>query len=271
MRVVAMLQTYNEERFIAACLEHLFRNGVEVYLVDNESTDRTVEIARGYVNQGLIGIETLPRDGVFRLQVQMRRKEELASELDADWFMHIDTDEIYLPNRSNLTLAEALAEQDALGHNAVNFVQFVFIPTRESPDHDHPNFQDTMRWYYPFIPFFPHAIRAWKRQETHVFLEWSGGHRVWFPELRLSPTSFKYRHYLLLSREHAIQKFVNKRYDPESPEGKDWRARLTVDAIRFPPESEMRVYLGDDQLDASNPRTKHYLGEVVEEVQSADP
>lgn len=270
MRVIAMLQTFNEERFVAACLEHLFRQGVEVYLVDNESTDRTVEVARQYLNRGLIDIESLPRDGVFRLQVQMRRKEELASELDADWFMHIDTDEIYLPPSSNLTLPEALAQEDAKGYNAVNFVQFVYIPTREHPDHDNADYMRTMRWYYPFIPFYPHAIRAWKRQETHVFLEWSGGHRVWFPELRLSPTPFKYRHYLLLSREHAIQKFVNKRYDPESPEGKDWRARLTVDAIKFPPESDMRIYTTDDELDATDPRTVHYLGEVVEEIQKRD-
>src|SRR5205823_1084495 len=139
---------------------------------------------------------------------------------------------------SDVTLAEALEREDAKGYNAVNFVQFVFIPTRESPDHDHADYQKTMRWYYPFIPFYPHAIRAWKRQDTHVFLEWSGGHRVWFPDLHLSPTPFKYRHYLLLSREHAIEKFVNKRYDPESPEGKDWRARLTVDAIHFPTQAD---------------------------------
>jgi cellulose synthase/poly-beta-1,6-N-acetylglucosamine synthase-like glycosyltransferase len=46
MRVIAILATYNEERFIANCLEHLFRQGVEVYLMDNDSEDETVAIAR---------------------------------------------------------------------------------------------------------------------------------------------------------------------------------------------------------------------------------
>ena len=35
-RVVAIIATYNEERFIGDCLEHLFANDVEAYLCDNE-------------------------------------------------------------------------------------------------------------------------------------------------------------------------------------------------------------------------------------------
>ena len=45
MRVVALLATYNEERFVGGCIEHLQRQGIETYLIDNESTDATVEIA----------------------------------------------------------------------------------------------------------------------------------------------------------------------------------------------------------------------------------
>jgi glycosyltransferase involved in cell wall biosynthesis len=44
-RVVAIIATYNEERFIGGCLEHLFANGVQAYVCDNESTDRTVRKA----------------------------------------------------------------------------------------------------------------------------------------------------------------------------------------------------------------------------------
>ena len=34
LRVVALLATYNEERFIEGYLEHLVRNDVEIYLLD---------------------------------------------------------------------------------------------------------------------------------------------------------------------------------------------------------------------------------------------
>jgi glycosyltransferase involved in cell wall biosynthesis len=119
MRVIALLATFNEERFIAGCIQHLFKQGVQVYLIDNSSTDHTVAIANRYLNRGLIGIETLPRTGLFNLRAMLNRKEELAAELDADWFMHVDTDEIRVPPRSNRTLAQAFAEVDAHGYNSV--------------------------------------------------------------------------------------------------------------------------------------------------------
>jgi glycosyltransferase involved in cell wall biosynthesis len=115
MRVVGILASYNEERFIAGCLEHLFQQGVEVYLCDNESTDQTVAIAECFLGQGLIGIQTIRRAGMFSLRTQLARKEQLGATLDADWFMHADADEIRLPPRSNRTLAEALADADGQG------------------------------------------------------------------------------------------------------------------------------------------------------------
>ena len=139
VRVVALLATHNEERFITGCLEHLIGQGVEVYLIDNCSADRTVEIAERYLGHGLIDIETFPRaEGVYKWRSILERKEQLATMLEADWFMHVDADEIRLPPHSARTLAQTFAEVDAQGYNAVNFLEFTFVPTREAPDHDHP-------------------------------------------------------------------------------------------------------------------------------------
>jgi len=66
VRVIALIAAYNEERFIAGCLEHLIAHGLNVYLIDNDSTDRTVKFAEPYLGRGLIGIEAIPRDGVYR-------------------------------------------------------------------------------------------------------------------------------------------------------------------------------------------------------------
>jgi glycosyltransferase involved in cell wall biosynthesis len=264
MRIIAVLATYNEERFIAGCLEHLLRQGVEVYLCDNESTDQTVAIAERYLGHGLIGIETLPRAGMYSWRPILERKERLAATLEADWFMHVDADEIHLSPRSDLTLVQAFAAVEAQGYNAVNFLEFTFIPTQEAPDHDHPNFQKTMRWYYPFLPTFPHRLNAWKRQPGPVELAWSGGHRVRFPGLRLYLESFRMRHYLFLSLPHAIRKFVDRTYDPAEVEGgwHGWRAKLRPEMIRLPTQAALRTYLSDDQLDPSHPRTEHYLADV---------
>ena len=259
-RIVAILAAYNEERFIAGCLEHLFGQGVEAYLIDNCSTDRTIEIAERYLKRGLIGIETFPRDeGTYKWLPILERKEQLAATLEADWFMHVDPDEIRLPPRSDRTLAQAFTEVEEQGYNAVNFLEFVFVPTREAPDHDHPRFQETMRWYYHFARTFPQRRNAWKRQPEKVDLARSGGHKVRFPGLRMYPESFKMRHYLFLSLPHALRKYVNKKYDPaEVEKGKHrMRASLTPEKIKLPSQEELRLYTSDDELDPSDPLTRH--------------
>jgi glycosyltransferase involved in cell wall biosynthesis len=261
MRIISILATYNEERFIAGCLENLIRQGLQVYLVDNESTDSTVAIAERYSGRGLIGIETLPRTEVFSLRQQLARKETLAAALDADWFIHVDADQIVLPPRSTQSLAQALAEVEAQGYNAVNFDQFAFVPTQEAPDHDHPNYQQTMRWYYPQEEFYPHALRAWKRQDVPVELSWSGGHQVRFHGLRMYPSAFRYRHYLFLSIEHAVRKYMQKRFDTaEIADGwHGWRGRFRPEKIRLPSQAQLRHYESDDTLDFSEPRKKHFV------------
>ncbi len=261
MRVVALLATYNEERFIAATLDHLLEQGVDVYLIDNCSTDGTLEVATNYLDRGVIGIETLPRAGVFDLKAVLRRKEELAASLDGDWFIHLDADEFRLPPNSHQTLAQALADVDAQGYNAVNFQEFAFVPTKESPDHDHPNFVNTMRWYYPFNPrrASPHRLNAWKAQREPVDLVSKAGHRVKFPGLRMYPTSFKLRHYLYLSVPHAERKYGKRRHSPEAlARGwHRWREYFDAERVNLPSETELRAYISDDLLDSSNPRLQH--------------
>jgi glycosyltransferase involved in cell wall biosynthesis len=260
MRVIALLATYNEERFVTACLENLIEQGVEVYLIDNCSTDQTVAIAEGYLHRGLIGIETLARDGLFSLRPQLRRKEELAVALDADWFLHVDADEMHRPPRSDLSLPRALAEVEALGYNAVNFLEFCFIPTREAPNHDHADFQQTMRSYYPYQPRWPGRL-AWKRQDHRVELAWSGGRSLRLDSRKLYPEWFPMRHYLYLSLEHAVAKYVARHLDPiEVAHGwHDLRPGAEPDIGKLPGEADLRTYTSDDELDASNPRTDRYL------------
>ena len=67
MRIVAMLQTYNEEVSIGACIEHLHSQGVEVYVLDDGSTDATVAIAERYVGRGVIANRGCPAPTRSRL------------------------------------------------------------------------------------------------------------------------------------------------------------------------------------------------------------
>lgn len=266
MRAVALLASYNERRFIEPCLRHLQEQGVDAYLIDNCSTDNTVELAERWLGRGLIGIESFPRgDGdVYNWRALLTRKEELARELEADWFLHMDPDEIRLSPVRGQTLAEALESADGKGFNAVNFSEFTFIPTCEEPDHDHDEFQQTLCTYYPFATNSSNRLNAWKATDG-VELSWSAGHRVRFPGLRMHPEFFPMKHYLFLSVPHAIEKYVERRYDRDevSSGWHIWRSRLSVSDIQLPSRSELCVIKPGGELDASEPRKRHYIAEAV--------
>ncbi len=261
VRVVALLAAYNEERFVRDCIENLVGQGVEVYLIDNSSTDRTVEIARDYLGHGVIGIETFPRgEGVYRWRKILERKEELARTLNADWFMHVDADEIHLPPRPGQTIPEALARVQATGYSAVDFQEFAFVPTRENPDHDHPGYQRTMRWYYPFAPSpGPRLIRAWKKQREPVGISQRGGHRPDFPGMRVYPIKFQIKHYLFLSVQHVLDKYGNREFEKSEVDRgwHGWRMRLKSKRIVLPSQDELKTHDPGKRLDPSEPHVRH--------------
>lgn len=258
-KALAVLATYNEQRFVGACLKNLIRQGFEVYLIDNESTDHTLDVAREYVGHGLIHIESLVRHGIYSWERILQRKAEIARDCDHDWVMHVDADEIRLPPPDFGTILEAIEGIDSQGYNAINFVELCFVPTLEAPDHEHPDFQSTMRWYYPLRPCMHHRLNLWKRTPVPVELAASGGHRVDFEGIRVWPTDFPMRHYLFLSAAHAKAKWVDRIYDPEELK-RGWhrsRAELRATDIALQSCRELRLYRSDAELDASDPLSSH--------------
>ena len=266
MRVIAILAVYNEARVLAASLDNVVRQGVEFYVIDNESTDDTVAIAERYRDRGLVGIERFPRAGIYEWEKILRRKEELAQTLDADWFIHADADEIRLPPTPDESLVSALERADRSHFNAVNFFEFTFTPTRELPAHEHPRFQETMRHYYPFSPAFPWRMNAWKNQPDRVDLASSGGHVVRFDRLRASPEMYKMKHYLYLSVPHAIEKYIERTFALHEIERgwHGWRTKIAAQAIDLPSQREMRQYTSDAALDPTDPRIRHHLQDLHE-------
>jgi glycosyltransferase involved in cell wall biosynthesis len=265
VRVIAILATYNERRFIEPCLRHLGEQGIDAYLIDNCSTDETVALAERWLGKGLIGIETFPRGHVYDWRSLLIRKEELARELDGDWFLHLDPDEFRLPPRGKQTLEQALETADREGFNAVNFLEFTFSPTREQPDHDHAEFQQTLRTYYHFAPKFPHQLKAWKATED-MEIAWSGGHEVRFPGLKMYPQSFPMKHYLFLSVPHAVEKYVERNYDQAEVDSgwHGWRSSLSALDIDLPRESELKLLQPGAEFDASKPHTQHLIADLID-------
>ncbi len=266
MRIVALLTVRNEARYLARCLQHLHGQGVETCLIDHGSDDETLAIAESYLERGVMRIEHLPFTGVFSLEDQLRQKEALATEIDADWFIHQDADEIRQAPPPFRTLAQGIAAVDRQGWNAIDFDEFVFVPVTDEESFAGRDYVAEMRDYYYYEPESPDRFRinAWKKQ-ARVDLVTHAGHQVLFPGRRVCPQAFILRHYMFLSRAHAAAKYGNRRF-AEAERARDWHSdRVSASApLSWPERSDLTRLdaTGASTLDAifdtSRPWRRHF-------------
>ena len=150
MRVVALLAIRNEENYIERCLEHLYEQAVETCLIDNGSTDRTLEIAKSFLKKGVFRIEYLPYSGIYEWKKILKFKGSLAHEINSDWFIHHDGDEIREAPSPYANLIEAIKDADEKDCNAINSDEFVFIPTSDDEEFEGKDYVREMKYYYFF-------------------------------------------------------------------------------------------------------------------------
>ncbi len=261
MRIVALLTVRNEEIYIDRCLRHLIAQGIDVCVIDNESTDGTRDIAQSFLGRGVFRIETQANPGYFDLVAQLRTKERLAREIDADWFIHHDADEIREPISNYTTLHDCIEAIDRAGYNAINFEEFVFIPDSDGTGSPRYDYVERFRTYYFFRPRLFHHVKAWKKQGLDLDLVSSGGHDVQFPERRIYPENLILRHYIFLSEEHCIRKYSQERVYSEREVVErgwhGWRSTFESTRLRIPQASELKVLGKAGQWDRSDPKRHH--------------
>jgi glycosyltransferase involved in cell wall biosynthesis len=212
-RVVAIIATYNDEPIIEPILKGMIHQGVEIHIVDNWSTDKTWEICNRLreENRQIIGLERFPEAPPtdYMWQEILHRKAQLAHEIDADWFIHCDSDEIRMSPWPDKNLREAIYQVDTEGYNAIDFTMLVFYPTTpdEYPSGASPEGQ---LQYFDFGHRPGHFLRinAWKKQPEKVNLAEGGGHNVQFSGRRLYPYKFLTKHYSVLSQSHGEKKIL---------------------------------------------------------------
>jgi glycosyltransferase involved in cell wall biosynthesis len=257
-RVVALLGVRNEELYLERCIKHLISQGIDVCIIDNDSTDRTSEIARSFLGRGVIAVNRCPYPGYYDWRGILRHKETLSYDIDADWFIHHDGDEIREAPVRYRHLKEAMLDVDRKGFNAINFNEFVFVPTDNKESFEGKDYVKEMKYYYFFQPTAKHRVNAWKKTKPINLVD-SGGHSADFEDRRLFPEVFILRHYLALSRNHLIAKYVGRVFSPE--ELRDgWhkkRVGFTPDKIRFPDKEELHLYREDGIWDTTSPWSSH--------------
>jgi glycosyltransferase involved in cell wall biosynthesis len=212
--VVAIVAAYNEADIIEASVRDLIDHGISVYLLDDGSTDGTAQVVEPYVGRGVVGIEQLrpahaAGPGEFALKAIVRRKAQLATELDAHWFINHDADEFRESPWVNVPLMDAIRRVDGLGYNAIDFASFDFQPT-DDRDHGGEDVRTAFPFYSEAAPYDRVQIRCWKKTAC-VELESSGGHDTRFDGRKVFPVRFVLRHYPIRGQAHGERKVFAER------------------------------------------------------------
>ena len=232
MKAIAFVPVYNEADILPWTLRHLRSQGVEPYVIDNWSDDRTDEAVLreaatprdGAPSTGM-SWERFPADGpsaTYDWTAILHHIEELAAASDADWCMLQDADELrYSPWPSGVmqrfTLNPALELVQDKDFSAVNFQCYNFVPTEDGWD----GTQDPEE-YFQFIEpdsiysRVPH-IKAW-RNVGRVDLASTGGHEARFEGRRVFTTPFVSKHYGIRSQAHGERKVFRDRVPRWNPE-----------------------------------------------------
>jgi Glycosyl transferase family 2 len=218
-RALAVMPAFNEADVIFHAIGALVSEGVDVYLLDHESTDGTAEAAAPWLGRGLVRIERFPEEAGYpeRNRTEMvwrdilRRIGEVTGEVPADWYLFVNADEFREAPWPDVTLADGLREVDELGYNAVNFELLNFRPTPQDAFVDGADVREHLRHYEPPGAYDVLQIKAWKAQPAVVDLVHHGGHDVLFHGKRVFPVPFLLRHYPIRSAEHGRRKVLAER------------------------------------------------------------
>jgi glycosyltransferase involved in cell wall biosynthesis len=213
-RVVAIMPTYNEEDVIAHSLRYLVDQGIQVYLIDNWSTDATLERARPFLGRGLVDAERFPAAGPSRtydLRNLLTRVEEVSETLDADWFMLYDADERRRSPWLGLSLKDALHYVDRCGFNCVDHLTVNFWPVDDRFDPARDVERQLTHFELSDHPGHFHQRRVWKNLGRRVSLAPTAGHDVGFEGRLVYPFKFLLKHYPIRSQAHGERKILAER------------------------------------------------------------
>ena len=241
-RAVAVIVAYNEADVIAATIDHLVGEGLGIYLVDNWSTDDTLDIAREAAGSQLVADERFPAGGptgMFDLSEHLGRVERIAVDLEADWVVLNDADEFRTSPWPAVTLRDALHHVQARGCNAVNYTALNFALTADSLDDGRVD--DRIRWFAPERVGDLRRLNTWRQPQTkRVDLASTGSHEVSFADRKVFPFNFLMRHYPIRSVEQGLRKINQDRLPryPADERLQDWHGHYRPvhadDLVRSP-------------------------------------
>ncbi|MEZ5617038.1 MAG: methyltransferase domain-containing protein [Rhodocyclaceae bacterium] len=230
-RVVAFMTAYNEADLIFHSVSRLLNAGIDVYLIDNWSTDNTAGLLEPLLGKGLIGIERFPPEGstgTYDWHRLLSRVEQLAATMSADWFIHHDVDEIRESPWPEINLRDVIWYADKLGFNAIDHTVIDFRPIDNSFVAGTDFGAHFEYWEFGRRVGHFQQIKAWKNLAHEITLAQTGGHDVNFPGRRVFPYKLLLRHYPVRSQQHGDRKILAERkprFNPFERNQRGWHTQ----------------------------------------------
>ncbi len=147
--------TKNEEENIRECLKSVFGWADEIIIVDDESSDRTVEIAKEYTDK--IFSRRMENEGIHRNWSHTKAKNEWILSLDADESV---TEEL----KQSIMQAIPNTEYDGFNIKSRNYLGDFWI--------QHGG------WYFGKLKMFKKSLFSYEEVEVHprIFFKGTAGH-----------------------------------------------------------------------------------------------
>jgi glycosyltransferase involved in cell wall biosynthesis len=190
---LAIMSCYNEEDIIEEVILDYRRQGCELLILDNWSTDTTWEILKRLheLDPGGIEVERFPdrAPSAASWRAILARKEEIALQHPGRWVLHVDADELRRGPFEGLTLAQALRVAQICGANRIDFNVLNFRPVHGG------EWSGSLERVFRYFQFPDHSSyfsqkKAWIQESERVNLVENAGHLANFD----GPRDFRYRY-----------------------------------------------------------------------------
>lgn len=258
-RCLAFVPVYNEGDIIFDTVTHLLAQGLDVHVIDNWSTDGSFELVNDMAqsNPGL-SIERFPEVGTdeWKWFEILARMETLSTQLNYEWFLHIDADERPEGFNPAISLAGNIALADKAGYEVIDFT---LADSRPTMNH---GLIEIDHWEFATRPGAKNLQRAWKNNGVRPEFKNSGGHVV-SSHSKIFPINFLLNHLPLRSPEQARKKVFEDRISRFQKEKSERGWHTQYDSFV---ESDEFLWDKSELLSPENCKQREYLPEVFSRV-----
>jgi len=219
MKIIAFITVYNEEEMIGKCIENAREQGLDVIVIDNGCTDRTIEIAK---DLGVLVSEH--KTEKYDVVAMITWAVSQAKRIGCDWYAVKDADEMF-ETYDGRKVIEVVNDADILGYNCMRFDMYEFWPTVDD-DLSITDFTERIQYYSYYAS---HRLSMIKNNPEI----WVANPHEARGTVKESPNKLILRHYKFIGLEQGREKVKSRLSRVCNPETRGLQYRKFTDESKY--------------------------------------